>query len=115
MADFPAGKIYVFQYESHIRAADVRAELPRSAIKDCYNLMFNSHLSCWSDIALKNDSSFSGRIQQSLKLGIPKHFTVGRETSLYFTRWFEDPDYREETVLFARWPTGEIAEVIPAP
>ena len=40
MADFPAGKIYVFQYDPTSEQLTLRAELPRSAIKDCYNLMF---------------------------------------------------------------------------
>ena len=80
MADFPAGKIYVFQYNPTPEQLTLRAELSRSAIKDCYNLMFQQSPLMLSDIALKNDSSFSGRRQQSLKLGIPKHFTVGRET-----------------------------------
>ena len=40
MADFPAGKIYVFQYNPTPEQLTLRAELSRSAIKDCYNLMF---------------------------------------------------------------------------
>ena len=34
MADFPAGKIYVFQYDPTSEQLTLRAELPRSAIKD---------------------------------------------------------------------------------
>ncbi|MEA4903641.1 MAG: hypothetical protein VB090_02160 [Petrimonas sp.] len=31
---------------------------------------------------------------------------------LYFSRWFEDPEYRDEVVI-RHYPSGEILEVIP--
>ena len=31
---------------------------------------------------------------------------------LYFSRWYEDPDYREEVVV-RHFPHGEIRELIP--
>ena len=33
---------------------------------------------------------------------------------LYFSRWFEDPDYREDTVL-RKYPGGEIIETLNGP
>ena len=112
MADFPAGKIYVFQYNPTPEQLTLRAELSRSAIKDCYNLMFQQ-----SPLMLVRQS-FEKRLQflwpetAEFEIGNTETFYSREGDNLYFTRWFEDPDYREETVI-RRWPTGEIAEVIP--
>lgn len=112
MADFPAGKIYVFQYDPTSEQLTLRAELPRSAIKDCYNLMFQQ-----SPLMLVRHS-FEKRLQflwpetAEFEIGNTETFYSREGDDLYFTRWFEDPDYREETVI-RRWPTGEIVKVIP--
>ena len=62
--------------------------------------------------------SFEKRLQflwpetAEFEIGNTETFYSREGDDLYFTRWFEDPDYREETVI-RRWPTGEIVKVIP--
>lgn len=38
LADFPAGKIRILQYDDALGQTALVAEIPRSAVKDCYNL-----------------------------------------------------------------------------
>ena len=39
-------------------------------------------------------------------------FCERKKQKLYFCRWHEDPEYREEIVVRA-YPTGKILEIIP--
>jgi hypothetical protein len=45
-------------------------------------------------------------------IGEPETFVERKGDRLYFYRWHEDPDYREEIVV-RNYPAGEIAKVIP--
>ena len=45
-------------------------------------------------------------------IGETETFVERKGDQLYFCRWYEDPDYREEVVV-RKYPAGEIAEVIP--
>ena len=39
-------------------------------------------------------------------------FSDRKGNRLYFCRWYDEPDYREEIVV-RKYPTGEILEIIP--
>lgn len=112
MVDFPADMIRLFQYDPQLDQTTLRAEIPLSEIKDCYNLQFakaplmlirqgseNLFQIVWPEKAkffIENTESFCSR----------------EGDKLYFSRWFEDPDYREEVVI-RQFPSGKILEVIP--
>ena len=44
-------------------------------------------------------------------MGNTESFCSRDGDKLYFSRWFEDPDYRDETVI-RRYPDGKVLEVI---
>lgn len=112
MVDFPEGKICVFQYDPASERVELRAELPRSEIKDCYNLMFEQAPLMLVRHGSEHLLQFLWPETAEFEIGNTETFYSREGDKLYFTRWFEDPDYREETVI-RRWPTGEIVEVIP--
>lgn len=75
------------------------ANLPLSAVKDCYNLML--HTSPLTLTRQANDNTIEIIWPEQVRLSIE-----GRETlnfrdgdKLYSTIWYEDPDYREETIV----------------
>lgn len=42
----------------------------------------------------------------------PETFVDRKGDQLYFSKWHEEPEYREEIVV-RKYPTGEITEIIP--
>ena len=41
-----------------------------------------------------------------------RHTHQRKDDQLFFSKWHEEPEYREEIVV-RKYPTGEITEVIP--
>ena len=75
------------------------ANLPLSAVKDCYNLML--HTSPLTLTRQANDNTIEIIWPEQVRLSIEDRETLNfREgDKLYMTVWYEDPDYREETVV----------------
>lgn len=114
MVDFPKSMIRLFQYDDTSEQTSLRAEIPLTEVKDCYNLMLTQ--STQSPLMLTREGS-----EHLFQVVWPEKaaFYVGNRESfcsrdadkLYFSRWFEDPDYRDEVVI-RHFPSGEILNVI---
>ncbi len=111
--DFPAEKICILRWDPDREGVERVTELPLSSVPDCYNLM----LRAGEELLLVRQGS-----ENRFQLLWPEKgdFPIGRRESfefkegdrLYFSRWEEDPEYREEAVIRA-FPTGEVLEVLP--
>lgn len=113
MVDFPAEKILISCWNPDTEIVNCVKELPLSSAIDCYNLSLYSGESL---MLLRQGGSEPFQIIWPEKA---EFFVGGRESfyfkkgdRLYFSRWEEDPDYREEVVI-RHFPTGEILEVLP--
>ena len=75
------------------------ARLPLSAVKDCYNLML--HTSPLSLTRQPNDGTFEIIWPEHVRFAINDREALNFRDGdkLYFNVWYEDPDYREETVV----------------
>ena len=75
------------------------AKLPLSAVKDCYNLML--HTSPLTLTRQANDNMIEIIWPEQVRLPIEDRETLNFRDcdNLYFTIWYEDPDYREETIV----------------
>ncbi len=108
LADFPAGKIRLLLYNDVCAEVTPIMTLPRSAIEDCYNLM--PHV---SPLCLTRQTADRFQIVWPDKADFAIHpaesFCFREGDRLYFSRWYEDPDYREEVVVRSL-PDGEILE-----
>ena len=112
LVDFGASVIQICPYDPAEGRVGPSVSLPLSAVKDCYNLMLEG-----SPLMLTRHV-----VGQELQIIWPerKDFVLedgecfcGREGDrLYFSAWFEDPDYREEVVVRS-FATGAVAERIP--
>ncbi len=108
--DFPAGKITVYGFgseegpEPRLRTL---AELPLSEGEDCYNLMLHTRP---LTLSLQGNGPLDdGRDAYRFRMIWPQKacFEIGPNESfgeregdlLYFSAWYEDPDYREETIV----------------
>ena len=74
-------------------------ELPLSAVKNCYNLML--HTNPLSLTRQPGDDTFELVWPEQIRFPIEERETLNFRDGdkLYFTVWYEDPDYREETVV----------------
>ena len=95
---FPEGIIRILRFLPG-KLSEV-AQLPLSAVKNCYNLMIHTepltlarHSDNMFEIVWPERTAFSVSVRES--------FNFRNGDKLYFTEWFEDPDYREETVVRA--------------
>lgn len=87
-------------------------QLPLSAVKDCYNLLL--HTSPLSLTRQPNDGTFEIIWPEQVCFAIDDRETLTFRDGdkLYFNIWYEDPDYREET-LVRSLPDGTILERLP--
>lgn len=111
LADFPAGVIRLLGYDDADGGLSAILTLPRSEVEDCYNLMLHRE-----PLTLTRQSGNRFQAIWPEKADFPIHpaesFCFREGNRLYFSRWYEDPDYREEVVV-RRMPDGEILDQYP--
>ena len=82
--------------------------LPRAEVKDCYNLMPHR-----APLMLTRQTGERFQVLWPERADFAIHpaesFCFREGEKLYFSRWYEDPDYREETVV-RRMPDGEVTD-----
>ena len=74
-------------------------QIPLSAVKDCYNLML--HTNPLTLTRQPGDNTIELVWPEQVQVAIGEHETLSFRdgNKLYCTVWYEDPDYREETVV----------------
>ena len=112
MVDFAESMTHILRFDPASGETTETVQLPLSSVKDCYNLLL--HTSPLTLTRQANDNSFEiiwpERVRFSI--GDTESFGFREGDRLYFTAWYEDPEYREETVVRAL-RTGEILERFP--
>ena len=111
LADFPADTIRILKCRADMSGADVCFEFPRSSVKDCYNLLLAAEPLTLIRQGHDSDFDIIWPDRDTFSIGVTETFSGRQGDRLVFTRWYEDPDYREETVV-RRYPDGEILEVM---
>lgn len=112
LVDFPKLFLRIFQYDDTINQVTETASLPLTVVENCYNLLLQQSPLMLTRQA--NDGKFQIIWPEKVEFDIDEteHFFDRKSDKLYFCRWYENPDYREEIVI-RKHPTGEILEVIP--
>lgn len=110
LADFKDGMIRIMETDENFLEISAAASIERSEIEDCYNLMLKKE-----PVLLTRSKSEIFEIiwpyRRTFKVGNTESFCFAKDDLLYFSRWFEDPDYREEIVI-RKAEDGSVAEVI---
>lgn len=112
LADFPKSLLRILQYDDAADQISPVVSLPLTEVEDCFNLLL--HDSPLMLTKQENDGTFQVIWPEKVAFTVDGTETfVGRQgDELHFSRWFEDPDYREEIVT-RKYPTGEVLRVIP--
>lgn len=106
--DFPEGKIRASAYDPEGKELlDVLA-IGLERVKDCYNLRLHT-----TPLMLTRQAENRFQIiwpeQADFPIDPRETFCLRDGDRLYFSRWIEDPDYREE-VIIRKMGTGEIMD-----
>ncbi len=84
------------------------ASFPKSQVRSCYNLMLQAE-----PLMLTRQEAEEFEIvwpeQKQYVIGLTESFEYRDGNDLYFSAWYEDPDYHEELIL-RDYETGEIKE-----
>ena len=97
VVNFPEGIIRILRFRPG-ELSEV-AQIPLSAVKDCYNLML--HTRPLTLTRQPGDNTIEFIWPEQLRFSIEERETLNFRDGdkLYFTVWYGDPDYREETVV----------------
>ena len=108
LADFPVGELRLLRYEDASGLVKPIVILPRCAAVNCYNLMPNQSPLC---LTRQSGERFQIVWPDTADFAIhpAESFCFRENNKLYFSRWYEDPEYREEVVI-RRFPDGEILD-----
>lgn len=93
-------------------APEKQVILPLSCVKDCYNLQLTAAPLTLIRQGHENDFQLLWPEQGSFGIAPTESLDSRDGDILLFSKWFEDPDYREETVI-RRIPDGKILEQLP--
>lgn len=106
LVDFEKQLIQVFDCGNDFRKILTVVELPLSEARDCYNLLLKGN-----PLMITRQGSESGfeviwPEKISYEIGETESFVARRDNEWLFSKWIEDPDYREEVIV--RNSEGEI-------
>ena len=110
LVDFPAGEIRLLTYDGE--RTEPLATLPLSAVKDCYNLKLHTAPLMLTRQSADHEFQILWPEQVSFPIGPRESFYYRDGDQLTFSRWQEDPDYREEDVI-RDLHTGMVLEIRP--
>lgn len=110
--EFANGVIRIYSFDCAAGKTEERAALPLSAVKDCYNLRLHEHPLTLTRQA--NDGIFELLWPDRKTIAVePKESFFYRDGDrLFFSTWYEDPDYRVETIIRSA-ATGAILQKLP--
>lgn len=106
LVDFDKQLIQVFDCGSDFLKISLYAELSLSEVKDCYNLLLKGTPLMITRQGSENTFEVIWPEKKSFEIGNNESFIFRKNDEWVFTKWFEDPDYREEVVF--RDSSGEI-------
>lgn len=110
--DFEAEIIEIHAFDCESRSCAYVESLPLDSVKDCYNLRLHEYPLTLS----RQDNSDTFEVIWPIRKNIPsapnESFFCREGNRLYFSAWYEDPDYREE-VIVRDIESGEITDRYP--
>jgi len=109
LVDFPQKEIRIYRCAADMESAEVHVCLPLDAVPDCYNLMLHAAPLTLTRQGHENTFQVVWPEQCSFPIENTESFDSREGDRLVFSKWYEDPDYREEVVV-RKYPTGEVLE-----
>ena len=112
MVDFSKEEIHILTFDETAGAASTLAVLPLSLAEDCYNLMLKASPLLLTRAPQGNRFYVLWPERREFELEARESFVLLEGGRMYTEKWYEDPDYREET-LVRSLRDGAILERLP--
>lgn len=109
LADFAADEIRILECTEDMSGAEIHETIPLAEVRDCYNLMLKGSPLTLIRQGREDRFQVVWPDRGDFPIAPQESFDHRDGDLLIFGKWYEDPDYREETVI-RRYPDGEIAE-----
>lgn len=110
--DFECAVVKIHSFDCGSCQTSTVAQVSLKEIEDCYNL----RVCVWPLTLIRSDNKGNLDIiwpqKKHLEVTLREALDFRDDDKLILSRWQEDPDYREETVI-RDFNTGEILKVIP--
>ena len=97
--NFPENTIRILRFGLQHRAAQEVVRLPLSSVETCYNLRLRTDPLTLTAAPGDNIFEIVWPVQVRFAIGVRETLNFRDGDKLYFTVWYEDPDYREETIV----------------
>ncbi len=111
LVDFNRRLIRILRCREDMSGAETETEIPLERVKDCYNLMLDTEPLTLVRQGHENDFQVVWPEKGDFEISPTESFYFRDGDRLIFSKWYEDPYYREETVIRA-YPSGEVLEEI---
>ena len=108
IVNFPEGKIRILKWDEEV---SVEAVIPLSEVKDTYNLLLKDEPLMLTRQGGEDVFQIIWPEKTEFSMEPSEAFIYRKEDKLYFSKWYEDPDYREEFNI-RKYPDGELIERI---
>ncbi len=109
--NFESKNICITRCMQDMQKTEPVAEIPLEEIKDCYNLMIDDSFLMLIRQGHENDFQIIWPKKASFNISERESYCFREGGRLYFSKWTEDPEYREE-IIIRKYPTGEIVETV---
>lgn len=111
LVDFEKQVIRIIDCGSSFEHLENVIELPMSEVEDCYNLLLKGFPLMLTRQGGENNFEVIWPERVSFSIDSSESFLYKKDEKYFFSRWMEDPDYREEIVT--RDCEGNILEISP--
>lgn len=111
LVDFGEKVIRLFNCSSDLNEVNIKAEIPLSEVKDCYNLNISGSPVMITRQGAENIFQVVWPEKTEFAIGNRESFIYRTGDHLYFSEWHEDEEYREE-VNIREYSTGKLIEKI---
>ena len=105
MVDFRQKKILVHRITPDMKGIGLEAEIDLFEVKDCYNLMLERSPVCLCRRGQERDFQVLWPDKGAFTIDDTEELNFRDGDRLLFTKWYEDPYYREESVVRS-YPDG---------
>lgn len=111
LVDFNCRLVRILRCSEDMSGADALEEISLETVKDCYNLFLDMEPLTLVRQGHENDFQVVWPEKGDFEISPSESFYFRDGERLIFSKWYEDPYYREETVIRA-YPSGEVLEEI---
>lgn len=108
LVNFPEGRIKILRWDDEVKE---EASIPLSEAEDTYNLLLKDEPLMLTRQGRDDKFQVIWPEKAEFDMAPEEAFIYRRGDRLYFSKWYEDPDYRE-AIIIRRYPDGELLEEI---